>query len=410
MNDGEAAPRGRRARTPSTLLLAVTLALTALNLRAAVTSVGPVLRDLQATLGMSDAVAGLLTTLPAVAFGVVGVFAARLGRRVGTDAALIGSLVLITVGLVVRAVAPSTMLLLVTSLLALTGMAVGNVLLPVVVRAWFPHRVGSYTGLYSVALMLGTATPAGVTFPLSEAFGSWRYGLGLWAIPAAVALVPWLLLRWRRPAVEAAPMVHGPSPVAARVRRHPVAWGLMVFFGTQSLEAYVVMGWLPTILQDAGLSATAAGWVASLTLVLSVPVAMVIPPLASRRPDQRPYVVLMVAASASAYLGLLVAPAAAPVLWAMLLGLGLGAYPLAMLLIGVRTTTPRGTSELSGFVQGFGYLLAATGPLAVGWLHGLSGGWKLPLGALLLVLIPKLLGGWIAATPGVLDAEPESTP
>ncbi len=395
-----------RSRGPSTLLLVSTLVLTSLNLRAAVTSVGPVLREVQTSLGMSDTVAGLLTSLPVLCFGAVGLVAARIGRRVGTDRALVASLVVITLGLVVRALAPTVGWLLVTSVLALTGMAIGNVLGPVVIKAWFPGQVGRYTGIYSVSVVLGTAVPVAVTVPIADALGGWRFGLGVWAIPAAVALLPWLLLLRRGPvAAPSPPMTAGGSPLAAQIRRDPRAWGLMVFFGVQSLEAYVVMGWFPTILQDAGLSASSAGWTASLTLVLSVLVAMVVPSLATRFPDQRPWVVGLTGASVTAYLGLLLAPGALSLLWAILLGIGLGAFPLAILLIGLRAATPRGTSELSGFVQGYGYLLAAMGPFGVGLLRDLTGGWEVPLGALLVVIVPKLIGGLIACADGVVDAD-----
>ncbi len=395
-------------RGPTTLLLAATLLLTSLNLRAAVTSLGAVLRDVQADLAMSDTVAGLLTALPVLCFGVVGLVAARVGRRVGTDRALVLSLLLVSGGLVVRALAPDVPALLVTTLVALVGSAIGNVLVPVLVKAWFPDQVGRYTGLYSLGVVVGTAVPTAVTVPLAEAFGGWRVGLGLWAIPAALALVPWFLVGRREAiAMPAPPLAEVSASTARTIRRHPAAWALMVFFGIQSLEAYVAMGWLPSILQDAGISPTRAGLFASLALVLGAPVALVVPALAARRPDQRPWVVLLTLASAAAYLGLLLAPARAPLLWVILLGVGLGAFPLALLLIGLRATTSDSTSQLSSLVQGWGYLLAATGPLLIGALHDLTGGWTLPLSALLVVLIPKLIGGWIAGAPGVVD-EPRS--
>lgn len=437
-----------RSRAPSTVLLVVTLVLTSLNLRAAVTSVGPVLRDLQTSLAMSDTVAGLLTSLPVLSFGAVGLVAAKLGRRVGTERALVASLLLIVAGLVVRALAPSTGWFLVTSLLALVGMAVGNVLGPVVVKTWFPNEVGRYTGVYSVSVVLGTAVPVAVTVPIADALGGWRFGLGVWAVPALLALGPWLVLRRRAPVPgsgaptsRASPAASSPpasetsspsptqaptSPEAsprsaseassraiantsssptARIRHDPRAWGLMVYFGIQGLEAYVVMGWFPTILQDGGLSPSRAGWTASFTLLLSVLVAMAVPSLAGRFPDQRPWVVSLTAASAAAYLGLMLAPGSVALLWAVLLGIGLGAFPLAILLIGLRAATPRGTSELSSFVQGYGYLLAAMGPFGIGLLHDLTGGWELPLGALLVAIVPKLAGGLLACSSGVVDAE-----
>jgi len=391
-------------RGPTTLLLAATLLLTSLNLRAAVTSLGAVLRDVQADLAMSDTVAGLLTSLPVLCFGVVGLVAARVGRRVGTDRALVLSLLLVSGGLVVRALAPDVPTLLVTTLVALVGSAIGNVLVPVLVKAWFPDQVGRYTGLYSLGVVVGTAVPTAITVPLADAFGGWRVGLGLWAVPAALALVPWFLMSRREALAMPAPPVAAVSASTGRmIRRHPASWALMVFFGVQSLEAYVAMGWLPSILQDAGISPTRAGLLASLALVLGAPVALVVPALAARRPDQRPWVVLLTLASAAAYLGLLLAPARAPVLWVVLLGVGLGAFPLALLLIGLRATTSDSTSQLSSLVQGWGYLLAATGPLLIGVLHDLTGGWTLPLSMLLLVLIPKLIGGWIAGAPGVVD-------
>ncbi len=403
MTTSRAPARIDTVRGPTTLLLAVTLLLTALNLRAAVTSVGAVLRDVQAALGMSDTAAGVLTSLPLVCFGVVGLLAARVSRRLGTDRTLIVALALITVGLVVRATAASVAELLATSLVALVGMGVGNVLVPVVVKAWFPRDVGRFTGLYSLGVVVGTAVPAAASVPLAQHLGGWRVALGIWALPAAVALLPWLRMARRRQLSRPPVVQPVASPAVVRIRRSPKAWALMVFFAVQGLEAYVVMGWLPTILQDGGLSPARAGLLASITLVLGAPVALLVPTLVARRPDQRPWVVLLTAASAFAYLGLLLAPTRAPLLWAVLLGIGLGAFPLALVLIGLRAVTPRGTAELSALVQGWGYLLAATGPLTVGLLHDLTGGWRVPLTALLVGLVPKLVAGWVAASPGAVD-------
>lgn len=397
-------------RGPTALLLGATLLLTALNLRAAVTSVGAVLRDIQVGVGMSDSVAGVLTTLPVLCFGIVGLVAARLGRRIGTDRALVAALLLITVGLLVRAVAPTTGWILATSLVALSGMAIGNVLVPVTVKAWFPHAVGRYTGLYSLGIVVGTAVPVAVTVPLAELGGGWRFGLGIWAVPAALALVPWLVLSRRSQGLARPAPIAVPPGGSSGVRRSLKAWALMVFFGVQSMEAYVAMGWLPSIFQDAGISAARAGLLTSLALVLAVPVALFVPIVAARRPDQRAWVVLLTVASVLGYLGLWLAPGRAPVLWSLFLGVGLGAFPLALLLIGLRARSPQTTSELSSLVQGWGYLLAATGPLGIGVLHEVTGGWDLPLLALLALLLPKLIAGWIAGAPGVIDDDPSDAP
>jgi MFS transporter, CP family, cyanate transporter len=415
----------RPRREVSAALLAVTLLLTALNLRGAVSSVGPVLRDMQLDLAMSDSVAGVLTTLPALSFGLVGLLTARIGRRLGTERALIVALALIAAGLIVRVLVPGVGMLLVTSLLALIGIAIANVLVPVAVKSWFPDDVGKMTGWYSTALTFGVAIPAATTVPIAAAFGGWRVGLGVWALPAVIALVPWALIarsrrgdRLQAPlATPAAGAVHADAPAPARtappsegsslprvaVHRQLRAWALTVFFGLQALEAYTTIGWLPAILQDAGVAPGRAGLMLAVTMGLGAPISLIIPRLAARSPDQRPWVVGLTLMSIAAYVGLIVAPGALPWLWSVLLGIGLGAFPLALVLIGLRAATSAGTVALSSLVQGVGYLLAATGPVTVGVLHERTGDWVLPLLVLLGLLIPKFVAGWIAAAPGTVD-------
>ncbi|MEX2324305.1 MAG: MFS transporter [Nitriliruptoraceae bacterium] len=403
----------------SAALLAATLVLTALNLRAAVTSVGALLRDMQFALGMSDTLAGLLTALPVVAFGVFGLLTARMTRKVGPTTGLVVALVLITVGLAVRAIAPTVGWLLVTTMLSLVGIAVGNVLVPVMVKAWFPNHVGRVTGWYSMALLLGTALPATVSVPLADLLGGWRWGLGFWALPAGLALLPWLLIfrgsgRVSAPTVDMTSEVvrdrHRAQALAARaigrlVRGNPKTWALAVLFGLQSLEAYVAMGWLSAIFQDAGIAASRAGLLLGITMVIGAPIALIVPGLAARHPDQRPWIAGMVACSVVGYLGLLLSPGRLSLLWAVLLGVGLGAFPLALLLIGLRAVTGPGTSALSSSVQGVGYLIAVAGPLGVGVLRDVTGSWDVPLAVLLALLVPKLGAGLIAGKPGYVDQD-----
>ncbi len=406
-------------------LLAATLVLAAANLRPAVSSIGPVLRELQADLAMSDTVAGVLTTLPVVCFGVVGLSAARLIRRVDTANALVGVLALVAAGTLIRPLVGGSSLLLLTSLVALVGVALGNVLVPVAVKAWFPDDVGRVTGWYSMALSAGTAIPAALTVPAAHALGGWRPGLAVWALPVVVALVPWAVLwargRTRRAGLAAARAADpragwdgGAAGIAAagaatsasvmaKVRRNPKAWALTVYFGLQSLEAYAVVGWLPSILQDAGVSPAEAGLLTAVTMGVGAPVSLVLPRIAARSGDQRPWVVVLIVASLTAYVGLLVAPAAAPWLWCVSLGLGLCAFPLALVLLGLRARTATGTAALSSLAQGGGYLLAALGPVAIGAVHDLTGAWVLPLLLLAALLVPKLVSGWIAAAPGTVD-------
>lgn len=396
-------------------LLATTLALTSLNLRGVVASLGPILRDVQADLGMSDTLAGALTALPVVVFGVLGLAAAGIGRRVGTRRTLVLALLLLSLGTAARGLATTTSGLFVATFLALVGIAVANVLVPVLVKAWFPDDVGRATAWYSTALAVGTAVPAALTVPAATALGGWRPALAVWALPGVVALAAWSLLAARRapaPAAAVPPAGSSPHPppedaaVRRWVRRQPTTWALATYFGLQGLEAYVAIGWLAAILRDAGLSPERAGGLVAAMMLLGLPMSLLLPRLAARRADQRPVVAVLVAFCAAAYLGLLLAPVAAPLLWTLLLGIGLSAFPLALTLLALRSATPVGTAELSTRVQGIGYLIAAAGPLAVGVLLDRTGSWDLPLALLLVLLVPKLVSGLIAARPGVVDLLP----
>ena len=392
----------------------VTLAVigAALNLRAAVTSVGALLPEAQAALGMSALRAGILTSLPVVSFGVVALLSNLIARRLGLTRALTLATAAIAFGLLLRVAVVDSTWLLATSLVVLSGIAVGNVLLPVAVRAWFPDRVGPMTGWYAIALSLGTGLPAALAVPLAAALGGWRPGLAIWALPATLAVLPWVLALRAGPTPDPSPRrsvvpprsTQRPTqPSTTPVHRRLQSWALAVFFGIQSLEAYVVMGWLPSILRDAGVGAEPAGAMLGVAMIVGGPVALLLPRVAGRTDDQRVFVVGLALLSAGGYAGLLLAPAARPLMWTVLLGLGLGAFPLALLLLGIRAATPTGTAALSSLTQGVGYLLAAMGPVTIGVLRDRTGSWTIPLLVLAGLLVPKLLAGLVAAAPGQVD-------
>jgi MFS transporter, CP family, cyanate transporter len=414
--------RHRRDRGPArgtrafAWLALVAIFLTSVNLRPAVTSAGALLREVQLGTGMSGLEAGLLTTLPPVCFGAFGLLAGRLGRRFGTATTVALGLLLVAVSLVVRPMTDQAWWLLLWTVPALAGMAVGNVLLPVAVKRVFPTRVGRVTGIYSFGLALGTAAAAGVTVPIATLAGSWRFGLAIWAVPALLAAIPWWWLRVVRapiPPPAAAASAGAAPPAAASAAAAPPArpvhhgrqsWALAGFFGLQSLAAYVVMGWLPSIYQDAGIDPAHAGLLLALVVGIGAPISIVLPELAARRDDQRVWVVGLAATAAAAYVGLLLAPAGAPVLWAVLLGVGMGAFPLALVLIGLRALTSEGTAKLSSLAQGAGYLLAASGPVAIGVLHDAADSWTPPLLVLLALLVPQVACGLVAGRAGHVDA------
>lgn len=424
----------RPALSSAWLIVAVLGA--ALNLRAAVTSVGALLPEAQAALQMSALRAGILTSLPVVSFGVVALLSNLIARRLGLTRALTLATIAIAFGLLLRVAIVDSTWLLATSLVVLSGIAVGNVLLPVAVRAWFPDRVGPMTGWYAIALSLGTGLPAALAVPLAAALGGWRPGLAIWALPATLAVLPWLLALRAGPAPTpvpggdpgaTSPLVSssasnpssGPEPdapprpsavpprsrqpSAVPVHRRLQSWALAVFFGIQSLEAYVVMGWLPSILRDAGVGAEPAGAMLGVAMIVGGPVALLLPRFAGRTDDQRVFVVGLALSSAAGYAGLLLAPAVQPLLWTVLLGVGLGAFPLALLLLGLRAATPAGTAALSSLAQGVGYLIAAMGPVTIGVLRDRTGSWTVPLLLLAGLLVPKLLAGLVAAGPGQVD-------
>jgi len=376
--------------------------LAAVNLRTAVSSVGPLLDELERGIGLSSQLAGVLTTVPVLSFAALGSVTPRLAHRFGERRTLAGALVLMTVGLGLRATAGSALPFLLLSVTALAGGAMGNVLLPVLVKAHFPTRIGGMTAAYTTAMAVGTTLGAAVTVPLASVRGplDWRIGLGAWSLLAAVAAAVWVeLARTARPTVAA-----GSERVAPPLRRSPTAWALALFFGAQSLQAYVAFGWFALFFRErAGASATEAGLLVALLSALSIPISMVIPALATRWRTQRPLVAVLTGCYAVAYAGMLLAPRRGAWLEVVLVGVGCGAFPLALTLIALRTRTAAGTAALSAFAQSVGYLIAGTGPVAVGVLHGATHRWTWPFALLYLDLTIMAVAGWYVAAPGYLE-------
>ncbi|MET8959296.1 MFS transporter [Streptomyces sp. NPDC004074] len=404
---GPSAPRAWRTR-----ILVVGIVLTALNLRPAITSLGALLEEVRDGLGMSGGVAGLLTSVPPLCFGVFGIMAPRLARRFGPGAVVCAGMAAITAGLLLRPYVGGTAGFLVGSALALMGIAVSNVLMPVIVKRWFPDRVGSMTGLYSMALALGTAAAAAVTVPLTDALGGrWRTGLAVWAVLSAVAVLPWIAFvraAGTAPADGAAPDTgsgRGEPDDGLRIIRSRTAWALAVFFGLQATAAYITMGWMAQIFRDAGVAAGTAGVLLAVTMVMGVPLAFVIPRLASRLPHQGPIVIALGVCGLAGYAGLYWAPAGGAWVWAVLLGVSNCAFPLALTMVGMRARTSAGVAELSAFAQSTGYLLSIPGPLLVGVLYQSSGGWGLPLALMAGLMVPQIVVGVLAGRKGTVEDE-----
>ncbi|OKI49963.1 CynX/NimT family MFS transporter [Streptomyces sp. MJM1172] len=392
-------------------VLIVGIVLAALNLRPAITSLGALFEETRTGLGMSGTVAGLITSVPALCFAAVGVTAPRLSRRFGPAAVVCAGMAAIAAGLLIRPFASNAAGFLAASALSLAGIALTNVLLPVIVKRWFPDRVGTMTGLYSMALAAGTSLAAAATVPLTSALGgSWRTGLLVWAVLALAAVLPWLPIataaRRTRAAEAAAGTAAGaPADTGPRVVRSRTAWALACYFGLQATGAYVTMGWLPQIFRDAGVSAATAGVLLAVTMVMGVPLAFVIPRLAGRMRNQGPIAVTLGLFGLAGYLGLYLAPAAGAWAWALLLGISNCAFPLVITMIGLRARSSAGVVRLSAFAQSTGYLISIPGPLLIGALYQHSGGWDLPLALMAGLLVPQIALGVLAGRDRTIEDE-----
>ncbi|SDB60304.1 MFS transporter, CP family, cyanate transporter [Pseudomonas sp. NFACC23-1] len=368
-DDEQAQQRPPLVRRPWLLLLG--LILVALNLRPALSSMAPLLSEVSRSLDLSAAQAGLLTTLPVLCLGLFAPLAPVLARRFGAERVVLGILLTLAGGIVLRS-AFGQVGLFVGSILAGASIGVIGVLLPGIVKRDFAKQAGTMTGVYTMALCLGAAMAAGATVPLSEQLGhGWALGLGFWVVPALLASVFWL------------PQVgekHGAHQVAYRVRgllRDPLAWQVTLYMGLQSSLAYIVFGWLPSILIGRGLTPTQAGLVLSGSVIVQLISSLAAPWLATRGKDQRLAIVIVMLMVLGGLFGSLYAPLDGLWGWAILLGLGQGgSFSLALTLIVLRSRDAHVAANLSGMAQGFGYTLASLGPFAVGVVHDLTGGWN----------------------------------
>jgi CP family cyanate transporter-like MFS transporter len=381
-------PRTRR------IAVGLGLLLVSFNLRPSIAAISPILAAIRRSTGLSATGAGLLTTLPLICFGLLAPVAPRLVRRRGTGTVLLGCLVVLLVGIVVRST--SYVGLFAGTLLIGTAVAIANVLMPAIVKSDFPQQVGLMTGLYTMMLSAGAALAAGATAPLARALGgNWRLAAGAWAVPVVVAIgviVP-IRARGRR-----APEVRVLTGRTRTMWRSPVAWSVTVFMGVQSLEFYSALAWLPTVFHDRGVSVVNAGLLLALSNAVGIVAALVTPWIVQRLADVRVAVLGSVAFFVVGTLGLLVDPRHLDALWAVLLGCGQGsAISLALMIMVLRSRNAHEAMALSGMAQGVGYLIASIGPASVGALYDVAHDWSLPLSALLALLVVQGVAGSLAA-------------
>lgn len=372
-------------------LAAVSIVLLALTLRIAVASLSPLVEIIRLDFDLPAAIIGLIGMAPPVAFAVAGLFTPAIERRVGLERLVLVAAVVAAAMLTLRAFAVDALSLLAATAGVFVAVGVANVLIPAVVKKYFPGRIGLMTTVYSTTMAVATFLPPLVAVPLARAIG-WHASFGVWAGVAIAAVIPWVALAARSRASRADQVEEARTSVLSRVVRVPQTWALVLSFGVNASVAYTCFAWLPSILIDiADMDATEAGGLLALFSFMGLPVSLVVPVLAARARRIWPFYAVAVVGGLAGVAGLLIAPGTATALWVVLIGIPPLLFPLLLVLFGVRSRTHETAVALSGTVQSVGYGIAALLPLALGVTHELTGGWTVGLvllGAMIAVAIP----------------------
>ena len=384
------------------ILIVLGIIIAAFNLRPGVTGLSPLLDAMGEEIHLSAVFLAVIGMLPPLLYGLSGFLTPRLYARFSGLGLTLAAMLMVTIGLGVRAVIDSPALFLALSVLALLGMGIGNVVLPPLVKSYFPDRVALMSTVHVGLLQFGTFIPPLVAVPLAGGVG-WRGSLLVWAGFAALGVIAWVIIRIVRPApaTEVAAAVVGGSELS-RLLRSRRAWALMTMTGLTSFNNFILFTWLPSLLTRSGFDAAFAG--AMLALVTAIPLVLgfVLPALAQKMSSAYRIVVVFCLSLAVGYLGLWLLPTAAPVLWTVLLGIGISTFPLALTLITLRARDAEAAASLSGFVQGGGYLLAATGPLLFAFLiQSFDTMWP-AFAVVLASVVVKFLVSHAACRPGAI--------
>lgn len=387
-------------------LLVLSIILVALVLRAPITTVGPIIDQIRSSMGLSGAMTGLLTTLPLLSFAFISPLVPRLSAAIGMERSLFCAAVLLTAAIAVRSLPSVYALFLGTALLG-AAIAVGNVLLPSLVKRDYPDKVGLMTGIYTVAMNLGAAVGSGISVPLTEGLGfSWQGTLAATAVIALLAALVWIPLLRRQESAPSRTRSGQPQPASdssqASLRRKlwtsPLAWSVSLFLALQSFCFYVNVTWIPLILADKGISHADAGWLLSVMQLVGMPATFIIPILAGKRASQRGLAMLTSSLFIAGYLILLLGSGSWALVSMIVLGLGVGGgFGLALMFFALRSSTTDQAAELSGMAQAIGYLLAASGPILFGLIHDWIGNWTVPL---LLILAISVVYGLLGLAAG----------
>ena len=373
------------------ILLIAGIILIGFNLRPALSGVGPLIAMIREATGLANSMLGLLTTLPLIAFGILSTLTPLFTRRFGIEKTLSGALLLLTVGIVLRAFGYIPLLFLGTILLGI-AIAFGNVLLPALVKRDFNKRSGFMTSLYSGMMGVGAALAAGLSVPIAESFpGSWKTSLGVWGVFSFLAFLVWISQnKFSVPTNSKRSFKKAMKDLGS----NSLAWNVALFLGLQSIAFYVILAWLPDILISKGFSSSEGGWYLSLSQVTGVLGSVLVPVIAAKKDDQRKYISALILVEAISLIGLWLGTNATVFLWVSGIGFSLGgSFGLALLFIVLRSSDSETATELSGMSQSIGYLLAATGPILIGAVFDITGDWDTALYILFMILFFKLYTG-----------------
>lgn len=364
--------------------------LVAANLRPAITAVGPLVGSIQDTTGLSGTAVGLLSSLPLLAFAAFAPLA-KFARQFGLERMLAIAMMMLFAGIFVRSSGTPAALFSGTLVLA-AGIAVGNVLVPSIIKRDYPERIGPLTTIYALVLTLSAAIASGLAVPLERLLpGGWRGALAIWAAPAAVAAVLWARASFQPRHTSPA----NNKSATTSVWRSPLAWCVTCYMGLQSLCFYVSIAWLPKVIQDSGYDSAVAGLLITILQLVSLVSGAAMPRLLALRRDQSALAMFAALTMATGFLGLLLSPQWAFV-WVGVTGFGSGiSFPLAIAFISLRSRDHHQAASLSLMSQSMGYLLAATGPLLFGLAHDISDGWTIPLGGLAVCAVFQASVGYL---------------
>lgn len=392
----------KRIASPSIAIIIIGIILLATNLRAPITSVGPLIAVIRDDLLISNTVAGALTTLPLLAFAFISPFAPRIAQRFGMEITIFLSLIVLTIGIGLRSLGGIEVLFVGTMLIGV-GIAIGNVLLPGLVKKNFALRIGLMTGVYSVSMNLSSAIASGISVPIASIPGvGWQGALGAFGILSAIAIFFWIPQIRGRQKLEKNNQMSTEAP--NQLMRSPLAWKITLFMGLQSLIYYSVIAWFPDILREQGLSTASAGWMISLMQFALLPLTFIVPIIADKMKNQRWLVAAIVVLFITGISGVLIGNVTLIPLWMILIGMASGSsFSLSMMFFSLRTDSAQSSAKLSGMAQSFGYLMAAGGPLLFGFLRDVTNSWTMPLVLLLASSIVILIAGMSAGKTGYVN-------